>query len=192
MAGATGPNNPGGGTPRDNVRQLQRRLWAAAKRAPRRRFHALYDHLYRADILQEAWKRVRANQGAAGVDGQTIAAVEQDGVERMLQELGVALREQRYRPAVVLRRHIPKGNGGKRPLGIPTVRDRVAQMAAKLVLEPVFEAEFLPCSWGFRPRRGRWGRCGERPASRRPRWLGGSGSASRRWPAWRAPRRTPP
>jgi group II intron reverse transcriptase/maturase len=153
MAGATGPNDPGGDEPRDKVRQLQRRLWAAAKRAPRRRFHALYDHVWRGDVLQEAWKRVRANQGAAGVDGQTLAAVEQYGVERFVGELGDELREQAYRPEVVRRRYIPKGNGGKRPLGIPTVRDRVAQMAAKLVLEPVFEADFLPCSWGYRPKR---------------------------------------
>jgi len=157
MAGATGPTDPGGGKPRDKVRQLQRRLWAAAKRRPERRFHALYDHIWRGDVLQEAWKRVRANQGAAGVDGQTLAAVEQYGVERFLEELGVALRERKYRPALVRRRYIPKGNGGKRPLGIPTVRDRVAQTAAKLVLEPVFEADFLPCSWGFRPRRGALG-----------------------------------
>jgi group II intron reverse transcriptase/maturase len=157
MAGVTGPNDPGGGKPRDKVRQLQRRLGAAAKRAPGRRVHALYDHLWRGDVLQEAWKRVRANQGAAGVDGQTIAAVEQYGVEGFLQEVGAVLREQRYRPEVVLRRYIPKGNGGKRPLGIPTVRDRVVQMAAKLVLEPVFEADFLPCSWGFRPKRSALG-----------------------------------
>ena len=153
MAGETGPKDPGGEEPRDKVRQLQRRLWAAAKRAPGRRFHALYDHLWRGDVLQEAWKRVRVNQGAAGVDGQTIAAVEQAGVERFLGELGAELREKRYRPEVVLRRYIPKGTGGRRPLGIPTVRDRVVQMAAKLVLEPVFEADFLPCSWGFRPKR---------------------------------------
>ena len=157
MAGATGPNDPGGEKPRDNVRQLQRRLWGAAKRRPGRRFHALYDHVCRGDVLREAWKRVRANRGAAGVDGQTLAEVEAYGVERFLDELGVARREQRYRPALVRRRYIPKGNGGKRPLGIPTVRDRVAQMAAKLVLEPVFEADFLPCSWGFRPRRGALG-----------------------------------
>ena len=157
MAGETGPNDPGGRKPRDNVRGLQRRLWAAAKQAPRRRFHALYDHLWRGDVLQEAWKRVRSNKGAAGVDGQTLAEVEQYGVERFLCELGDELRAKRYRPEVVLRRYIPKADGRKRPLGIPTVRDRVAQMAAKLVLEPVFEADFLPCSWGFRPKRGALG-----------------------------------
>jgi group II intron reverse transcriptase/maturase len=158
MAGRTGPNDPGGLGPRDNVRRLQRRLWAAAKRSPGRRFHALFDHLWRSDVLREAWRRVRANQGAAGVDGQTLVAVERYGVERFLEELGDALRERRYRPAVVLRRYVPKADGRRRrPLGIPTVRDRVAQMAAKLVLEPIFEADFLPCSWGFRPKRGALG-----------------------------------
>jgi len=157
MDGRSGPNDPGGVEPHDHVRQLQRRLWVAAKRSPGRRFHALYDHLWRDDVLREAWKRVRANQGAAGVDGQTLVEVEQYGVERFLQELGDALRAKRYRPAVVLRRYIPKADGRKRPLGIPTIRDRVAQVAAKLVLEPVFEADFLPCSWGFRPKRGALG-----------------------------------
>jgi group II intron reverse transcriptase/maturase len=136
------------------VRQLQRRLWAAAKRAPGRRFHALYDHIWRDDVLWEAWKRVRRNRGAAGIDGQSIRDVEQYGVERFLEELGSELRAGRYRPSVVRRRYVSKALGKERPLGIPTVRDRVAQMAAKLVLEPVFEADFLPCSYGFRPRRG--------------------------------------
>jgi len=153
MAARSGPNNPGGREPGEKVRQLQRRLWAAAKRSPERRFHALYDHLGRSDVLHEAWKRVRANKGAAGVDRQTLDEVEQYGVERFLTELGVALREGRYRAGVVLRRYIPKADGRKRPLGIPTVRDRIVQMAAKLVLEPVFEAGFLPCSYGFRPKR---------------------------------------
>jgi group II intron reverse transcriptase/maturase len=96
---------------------------------------------------------VRRNKGAAGIDGQSIRDVEQYGVERFLEELGAALRAGTYRPEVVRRRYIPKADGKKRPLGIPTVRDRVAQMAAKLVLEPVFEADFLPCSYGFRPKR---------------------------------------
>ena len=157
MAATSGPNDPGGRRPRDNVQRLQRRLCASAKRAPGRRFHALYDHIWRRDVLQEAWKRVRANKGAAGVDGQTIAEVEQYGAERFLEELGGALRRRTYRPAVVRRRYIPKADGRKRPLGIPTVRDRVAQMAAKLVLEPVFEADFLPVSYGFRPGRGTLG-----------------------------------
>jgi group II intron reverse transcriptase/maturase len=153
MAGKTGPNDPGGRRPRDKVQQLQRQLCAAAKRARGRRFHALYDHIWRSDVLQEAWKRVRKNRGAAGIDGQSIRDVEQYGVERLLQELGVVLRAGEYRPSVVRRRYIPKADGKQRPLGIPTVRDRVAQMAAKLVLEPIFEADFLPCSYGFRPKR---------------------------------------
>ena len=153
MAGRTGPNDPGGVKPRDKVRELQRRLWAGAKRAPGRRFHALYDLIYRDDILWEAWERVRRNRGAAGVDGQSIRDVEQYGVERFLGELGTLLRTGAYRPSVVRRRYIPKADGRKRPLGIPTVRDRVAQMAVKLVLEPIFEADFLPVSYGFRPRR---------------------------------------
>ena len=153
VAGRTGPNDPGGDTPRDKVRQLQRQLWAAAKRAPGRRFHALYDHLWRGDVLQEAWRRVRRNRGAAGVDGQSLLSVEQYGVERFLSELGSKLRAGEYRAQVVRRRYIPKADGRQRPLGIPTVRDRVVQMAVKLVLEPIFEADFLPCSYGFRPKR---------------------------------------
>jgi group II intron reverse transcriptase/maturase len=153
MAGKTGPNHPRGPVPVDKVRQLQRRLWAAAKRSPGRRFHVLYDRIARCDVLAEAWRRVKRNRGAAGVDAQTIASVEQYGVERFLEELGAALKAGTYRPAAVLRRYIPKADGKKRPLGIPTVRDRVAQMAAKLVLEPIFEADFRPSSYGFRPRR---------------------------------------
>jgi group II intron reverse transcriptase/maturase len=153
MAGKTGPNNPEWRKPLDQVRQLQRRLWAAAKRQPERRFHALMDRVWRRDVLQEAWKRVRGNRGAAGVDAQTLAEVEQQGVERLIESLHEELRAGRYRPRPVLRRYIPKASGGRRPLGIPAVRDRVAQMAAKLVLEPIFEADFRPSSYGFRPRR---------------------------------------
>jgi len=135
------------------VRHLQRRLWAAAKRSPGRRFHALYDRIHRDDVLWVAWERVRRNRGAAGVDAQTLADVERFGVARFLGELQADMRAQRYRPQAVRRRYIDKGGGKQRPLGIPTVRDRVAQMAVKLVLEPIFEARFLPCSFGFRPRR---------------------------------------
>jgi RNA-directed DNA polymerase len=136
------------------VRRLQNRLWAAAKQSKGRRFHALYDRIYRDDILWEAWERVRANRGAAGVDALTIAAVEDDyGVERLLTELQVDLRAGDYHPRPVRRVEIPKPDGSKRPLGIPTVKDRVCQQAAKLVLEPIFEADFLPCSFGFRPKR---------------------------------------
>jgi len=153
MAGEPGPNHPGGRKPADKVRHLQRRLWVAAKRSPTRRFHALYDRIYRDDVLWEAWKRVRRNRGAAGLDAQSLGDVEQYGVERFIEELGAALRAGTYRPQAVLRRYIPKSDGKQRPLGIPTVRDRVVQMAAKLVLEPIFEADFLPCSYGFRPKR---------------------------------------
>ncbi len=153
MAGETGPNDPGGRRLREKVRELQLRLWAGAKRAPGRRFHALYDQIWRGDVLREAWERVRRNRGAAGVDSQSIRDVEQSGVESFLEELGAELRTGEYRPSLVRRRYIPKADGRKRPLGIPTVRDRVAQMAAKLVLEPIFEAGFLPVSYGFRPKR---------------------------------------
>jgi RNA-directed DNA polymerase len=125
----------------------------AAKRSPERRFPALLDRIFRSDVLEEAWRRVRANRGAAGVDRETLADVEEYGVERMLQELQDELRAGSYRPSPVRRRSIPKPDGGVRPLGIPTVRDRVAQQAVKLVLEPLFEANFLPSSYGYRPRR---------------------------------------
>ena len=153
MAGATQSISPGGHVPVDKVRRLQRQLWVAAKRSPERHFHALYDRIFRGDVLEEAWKRVRSNRGAAGVDHETLADVEAYGVERMLLELQDALRAGRYRPAPVRPRAIPKPGGGERRLGIPTVRDRVVQQAAKLVLEPIFEADFLPSSYGFRPKR---------------------------------------
>src|SRR5882757_5195103 len=135
------------------VRQLQRTLWAAAKQSSGRRFHALYDRIYRGDVLVEGWERVRQNRGAAGVDRITLVAVEDYGVDRMLRELRSDLRRGVYRPAPARRVEIPKPRGGKRPLGIPTVRDRVAQAAAKIVLEPIFEADFMSCSFGFRPKR---------------------------------------
>ena len=171
MAGLSRSNSPGGRSPvvaglvpppapgsvradPVNVRELQRKLWAAAKQSPGRRFHALYDRVHRGDVLWEAWERVRKNRGAAGVDRVTLAFVQEEyGVQRMLAELQRDLREGTYRPAPARRVDIPKPDGSKRPLGIPTVRDRVAQQAAKLVLEPVFEADFLPCSFGFRPKR---------------------------------------
>jgi RNA-directed DNA polymerase len=139
--------------PEDKVRELQRTLWRAAKQHRGRRFHALYDRIYRDDVLWEAWRRVRANQGAAGVDGETIAAIEQRGVAEFLGGIQGDLKAGRYRPAPAERRYIPKADGRRRPLGIPTVRDRVVQMATKLVIEPLFEADFLPASYGFRPKR---------------------------------------
>jgi group II intron reverse transcriptase/maturase len=153
MAGKSGPNNPDRRKPIDKVRQLQRVLWVSAKQSPGRRFHALYDRMWRSDVLHEAWKRVKRNKGAAGVDAQTIADVTQLGVEHFLEAIGDELRAGTYRPAAVLRQYIPKADGKKRPLGIPTVRDRVVQMAAKLVLEPIYEADFKSSSYGFRPKR---------------------------------------
>ena len=140
-------------TPNEKVRELQRRLYVCAKRSRTRRFHALYDRIYRGDVLWEAWRRVRSNRGAAGVDAETIQAIEQRGVEGFLAEIAEALRAGRYRPCPVKRRYIRKDDGKQRPLGIPTVRDRVVQMAAKIVIEPIFEADFQPSSYGFRPRR---------------------------------------
>jgi len=137
----------------DKVRQLQRKLFMAAKRSPDRRFHALFDRIWRGDVLLEAWRRVRANKGAAGIDGVTLAEIERQGVTEFLTELRECLRTKKYRPRPVRRRYIPKPDGRMRPLGIPTVRDRVVQMAAKLVLEPVFEADFKDCSYGYRPKR---------------------------------------
>jgi group II intron reverse transcriptase/maturase len=153
MTGTTGSNFPGGPPSVAKVRQLQRRLWVAAKRSPERRFHALLDRMWRRDVLYEAWHRVKKNRGGAGVDHETLAVVEQYGVERLLDELGARLRAGTYRPQPVLRRYIPKADGRQRPLGIPTVRDRIAQMAATLILAPIFEADFRASSYGFRPRR---------------------------------------
>lgn len=147
------PNTPGGRSPVDHVRRLQHRLRDVAKQQPGRKFHALYDRIYRSDVLYEAWNRVRGNKGTAGVDAQTIAAIEQSGVESFLEAIQDELRDNEYRPQAVLRRYIPKSDGKQRPLGIPTVRDRVVQAAAKLILEPIFETGFKDCSYGFRPGR---------------------------------------
>src|SRR5262245_38092472 len=129
------PNHPA-----DKVQQLRHELFVSAKRSGKRRFHALYDRLCRGDVLAEAWRRVKVNKGAAGVDGETLSMIEQEGVTRFLQDLQERLQTGRYWPQPVRRQYIPKPDGTKRPLGIPTVRDRVVQAAAKLVLEPIFEA----------------------------------------------------
>src|ERR1700674_1052539 len=139
--------------PVEKVRQLQRKLYVCAKQSRTRRFHALYDRIYRSDVLWEAWRRVRSNGGAAGIDAETIQVIEQRGPEEFLAEIQAALRAGRYRPLPVKRRYIPKADGKQRPLGIPTVKDRVVQMAAKLVIEPIFEADFQPSSYGFRPKK---------------------------------------
>jgi len=145
---AARPNDPD-----DKVRELQRTLFRAAKRNRSRRFHALYDRIHRRDVLLEAWRRVRANRGAAGVDGRTLVAIEVAGVERFLEEIRETLVRGEYRASPVQRRYIPKPDGGRRPLGIPTVKDRVVQAATKIVLEAIFEADFEDCSYGFRPKR---------------------------------------
>jgi group II intron reverse transcriptase/maturase len=138
----------------DRVRELQRTLYRAAKADPERRFHALYDKVHRRDVLERAWGQVRRNRGAAGIDRVTLAAVEQYGIDRLFDELAVDLRAGGYRPHPARRVLIPKtGSAERRPLSIPTVRDRVVQAALKIVIEPIFEADFQPCSFGFRPRR---------------------------------------
>jgi RNA-directed DNA polymerase len=141
-------------TKQDSVRELQRTLYRAAKADPKRRFHALHDKIYRRDVLERAWELVRANRGAAGIDRITIAQVEQYGVERLLERLAAELRAGSYRPLPARRVFIPKpGSVEQRPLSIPAVCDRVVQAATRIVIEPIFEADFLPCSFGFRPKK---------------------------------------
>jgi len=137
-----------------NIRTLQRKLYCKAKQEKAYRFYALYDKIYRADILSHAYNLVRANKGSAGIDGMTFEAIEtEEGVTVFLAELEEALKSKTYRPDPVKRVMIPKANGDKRPLGIPTIRDRVSQMAVKLVVEPIFEADFCATSYGFRPKK---------------------------------------
>jgi RNA-directed DNA polymerase len=138
----------------DKIRTLQRKLYAKAKQEPAYRFYALYDKISREDILSHAWRLVRANRGSPGVDGISFAAIENGiGVETFLRDLVRDLQDKTYRAQPVRRVMIPKADGSLRPLGIPTIRDRVAQMAVKLIIEPIFEADFCPHSYGFRPRR---------------------------------------
>jgi RNA-directed DNA polymerase len=145
-----------GGSPLDPVRALQHALYRAAKADPGRRFHALMDKVWRRDVLARAWAPVLCNDGAPGIDQVTLSAVQEYGIDRLLDELATELREGSYRPLPARRVFIDKPGqpGEQRPLSIPAVRDRIGQTALKLVLEPIFEADFLPCSFGFRPKRG--------------------------------------
>lgn len=138
----------------DTIRTLQRKLYAKAKQEPAYRFYALYDKIIREDVLSHAWRLVKANRGSPGIDGISFEAIESGiGVETLLRELARDLKDKTYRAQPVRRVMIPKADGSLRPLGIPTIRDRVAQMAVKLIIEPIFEADFCPHSYGFRPKR---------------------------------------
>ncbi len=137
----------------EKSRQLQRNLYLAAKKDKQRRFHALYDRIFRLDILWRAWKEVRENKGSAGIDNITFEMIEEYGVEEYLLDIQEDLQNKKYRPKPVKRVYIPKPDGKQRPLGIPTIRDRIVQQACKIVIEPVFEANFLDNSYGFRPKR---------------------------------------
>ena len=135
------------------IRKLQRKLYLKAKAEPDFRFYQLYDKIYREDVLLHAYRLVRANQGAPGVDGQTFAMIEAAGLEEWLSGLGKELRTKTYKPQPVRRVMIPKPGGDERPLGIPTIRDRVVQTAVKLIVEPIFEADLEPAVYGYRPQR---------------------------------------
>lgn len=137
----------------EKIRRLQRKLYVKAKQEPDFRFYQLYDKVYRADVLAHAYAVCRANGGAAGVDGETFEQIESKGRQEWLSVLAKELHDKTYEPGPVRRVLIPKPGGGERPLGIPTIRDRVAQMAVKLIIEPVFEADFEDSSFGYRPRR---------------------------------------
>jgi RNA-directed DNA polymerase len=137
----------------DKIRELQNKLYRKAKSEPDFRFYLLYDKVYRKDILQQAWAQAKANDGAPGVDGESFEGIESKGLEEWLDGLGKELHDKTYQPQPVRRVMIPKPGGGERPLGIPTIRDRVAQTAAKLILEPIFEADFEPNAYGYRPKK---------------------------------------
>ncbi|MDQ0192377.1 group II intron reverse transcriptase/maturase [Paenibacillus wynnii] len=136
------------------AQELQNKLYLAAKGNPHRRFHALYDKIYREDVLWEAWRRVKGNRGSGGIDGVTIdLIIKENGEQRLVEEIREQLIKGTYHPLPARRKEIPKPDGKLRPLGIPIVRDRIVQMATKMVLEPIFETDFKDCSYGFRPKR---------------------------------------
>lgn len=137
----------------DKSRQLQCKLYLSAKKDKQRRFHALYDRIFRLDVLWRAWKEVKENKGSAGIDGVTFEMIEEYGVESYLLDTQEDLVKSIYYPKPVKRVYISKPDGKQRPLGIPVIRDRIVQQACKIVVEPVFEANFLECSYGFRPKR---------------------------------------
>src|SRR3990170_4427040 len=137
----------------ERVQLYQRKLYLKAKQEKQYGFYVLYDKLFLPYVLEEAWKRVKTNGGSAGVDGITIKMIEESGVEEFLKNISEELRQQTYQASAVKRVWIPKSNGGQRPLGIPTLKDRVAQMACQLVIDPIFEADFEEHSYGFRPKR---------------------------------------
>jgi group II intron reverse transcriptase/maturase len=137
----------------DKAQQLREKLYLAAKTSPTRRFHALYDKVYRLDFLKDAWEQTKRNKGSAGIDKESITDILSKGPDNVLGEIQETLESKRYRPKSVKRVYIPKPDGRKRPLGIPTIRDRIVQASTKALLEPIFEADFLDCSYGFRPGR---------------------------------------
>ena len=139
----------------EEIRELQRKLYRKAKQEKEYRFYLLYDKVSRMDILSHAYRLVKANKGSPGIDGETFDSIEEreGGAEKYLEEVAGALKRKDYKPQAVRRVYIPKTTGGKRPLGIPVIRDRVVQMAVKIVIEPIFEADFQDNSYGFRPKR---------------------------------------
>jgi group II intron reverse transcriptase/maturase len=139
----------------ENIRELQRKLYRKAKQEKEYRFYLLYDKIYRPDILNHAYNLVKANKGAPGIDGETFNSIEEreGGAEKYLEGIAGVLKRKDYKPQAVRRVYIPKAAGGKRPLGIPVIKDRIVQMAVKIVIEPIFEADFQDNSYGFRPKR---------------------------------------